>query len=96
MENNKSGGLKVPFCPPGIIAERCKKLAVDIVGPLPTSLHDYIFIVTAMKLASGFPYALPLKSYTAQSTAQALLFVTLVGPPIVFLSDQGTNFMFKV
>ncbi len=97
LRHNKSGGLKVPLCPPAILSERCEKLAVDIVGPLPKSKHNYRFIFTSMELASGFPFAVPLRSYTAEDTAQALLSViSVTGPPLAILSDQGSNFMSKV
>ncbi len=96
-KSNKSGGVKAPMLPPEIIAERCEKLAVDIVGPLPLSTHKFRFIFTAMELASGFPFAIPMKSYTAELTAQALLSVIcFTGTPLVILSDQGSNFMSKV
>ncbi len=97
LKNNKSGALKVPMLPAEVISERCEKLAVDIVGPLPKAKHNFRFIFTAMELASGFPFAVPLKSYTAENTAQALLgAISVTGPPLAVLSDQGPNFMSKV
>ncbi len=97
LKHNKSGGMKVPLCSPEIISERCEKIAVDIVGPLPKSKHNFRFIFTSMELASGFPFAVPLRTYTAEDTARALLSVIAVtGPPLAILSDQGSNFMSKV
>ncbi len=63
---NKSGGTKVPMVEPEIISERCEKLAVDIVGPLPLSKNKLRYIFTCMELSSGFPFAIELKSYTAE------------------------------
>ncbi len=84
---NKSGSIKAPMLPPEIIAESCEKLAVDIVGPLPLK---FCYIFTAMELASGFPFAIPMKSYTADVTAQALLSViSFTGTPLV-ISFTGT------
>ncbi len=97
LKNNKSGALKVPMLPAEVISELCEKLAVDIVGLLPKAKHNFRFIFTAMELASGFPFTVPLKSYTAENTAQTLLgVISVTGPPLAVLSDQGPNFMSKV
>ncbi len=92
--HNKSGGKKVPMIQPEIISQRCEKLAFDIVGPLPTSKQKFRFILTCLEMASGFPFAVPLKSYTSEETARAILsVVSFLGTPLTILTDQGTNFM---
>ncbi len=97
LKSTSPSSIKAPMSPPEIIAERCEKLAVDIVGPLPLSKLKFHYIFTAMELASGFPFTIPMKSYTADVTAQALLSViSFTGTPLVILSDQGTNFLSKV
>ncbi len=79
---------------PEIISHRGEKLAVDIVGPLPTSKHKLRFIFTCMELSSGYPFAIPLRNYTAEETAKALLSViSILGSPLQLLSDQGSNFL---
>ncbi len=91
---NKSGAPKVPMLEPEIISERGEKLALGIVGVLPTSKHKYRFILTCLELASGFPFAIPLKSYTSEDTSKAILsIISILGPPLVILTDQGSNFM---
>ncbi len=91
---NKSGAPKVPMLEPEIVSERCEKLAMDIVGPLPKSKNNLRFIFTCMELASGFPFAIALKTYTADETAKALLSViSILGAPLHVLSDQGSNFL---
>ncbi len=50
-----------------------------------------------MKLASGFPFAIPLRYYTAEHTAQGILAIlSFTGTHLAILTDQGTNFMSKV
>ncbi len=70
---NKSGAPKVPMLEPEIISERGEKLALDIVGHLPTSKHKYRFILTLLEPASGFAFTIPLKSYTSEDTSKAIL-----------------------
>ncbi len=92
--HNKSGAVKVPMVEPEIISERGEKLALDIVGPLPTSKQKFRFILTCLELASGFPFAIPLKSYTSEETSKAILsIISILGTPLLILTDQGSNFM---
>lgn len=67
---------------------------MDIVGPLPKSKGNLRYIFTCMELASGFPFAIAIKNYTADETAKALLSViSILGAPLQVLSDQGSNFL---
>ncbi len=92
--HNKAGGKKIPMLEPEIISQRCEKLAFDIVSPLPTSKQKFRYILTSLEIASGFPFAVPLRSYTSEETAKAILSViAILGTPLTFLTDQGTNFM---
>ncbi len=50
-----------------------------------------------MDLATGYPFAYPMRGYTAEETAHKLISVfSLIGPPRSILSDQGTNFLSQV
>ncbi len=52
------------------------------------------FIFTCMELATGYPFAVPLRSYTSEETEKAILSViAILGAPIIILSDQGSNFL---
>ncbi len=94
LVHNKSGAQRVPMLEPEIVSERCEKLAFDIVGPLPTSKSKFRFILTCLEMASGFPFAVPLKTYTSEETAKAILSViSVLGTTLVILTDQGSNFM---
>ncbi len=94
LKHTKSGGQKVPMMQPELICHRGEKLVVDIVGPLPILKMKFRFIFTCMELATGYPFAVPLRSYTSEETAKAILSViAIVGAPIIILSDQGSNFL---
>ncbi len=94
---NSSSPSKAPLIPPEIITKRFEKLAVDVVGPLPKSKQNYRFILTAMDLATGFPFACPMHGFTAEETAQNLILIfSFTGSPVAVLSDQGSNFLSRV
>ncbi len=44
--NNKGGNPKLPLCEPQVISERFEKLAIDVVGPLPTTKRHFRYILT--------------------------------------------------
>ncbi len=91
---NKGGGTKVPLYEPELIVERFEKLAIDIVGPLPKSKCHFRFILTCMDMATSFPFAVPLRMYTSEDTAEALLsIISVIGSPLTILPDQGSNFL---
>ncbi len=94
---NRDSVRKAPLCEPEVLVERFEKLAVDVVGPLPKSNRGFRFLLTTMDLSTGFSFALPMKGYTAEETAQNLLAImSILGPPKAILSDQGANFMSTV
>ncbi len=68
----KSNNIKVPLVEAEVICERGEKIAIDIVGPLPKAKGNYRLIFTCLELASGYPFAIPLRNYTSESTAQSL------------------------
>ncbi len=85
---------KAPLIPPEVITSRFEKLAVDVVGPLPKSKHNFRYILTAMDLATGFPFAYPMRGFAAEETALNLLSIfSFIGSPLSILSDQGSNFL---
>ncbi len=94
LKFNKSGPGIIPMVEAEIVSQRGEKLAVDIVGPMPKAKGNLRFVFTCMDLASGFPFAVAMKTYTAEETAKALLSIILVlGVPLQVLSDQGSNFL---
>ena len=71
-----------------------RKLAFNIVGPLPRSNKGNRFILTVADFATRYPEAFPTPSQTAEVVADALIeLFSRVGIPDEIVSDQGTNFM---
>ncbi len=88
---------EIPLIPPEVITSRFEKLVVDVVGPFPKSKHNFRYILTAMDLATGFPFAYPMRGFNAEETALNLLSIfSFIGSPLSILSDQGSNFLSRV
>ncbi len=94
---SKSNPAKAPFVQPEIISKRFEKLAMDVIGPLDRSQSGFLYILTALDLATNFVFALPMRGYTASETAANLLkIISVIGVPATILTDQGPNFLSKV
>jgi len=85
---------KVPLVQVPIITEPWKRIAIDIVGPLPTcDKSKNRFILTVIDLATHYPEAIALTEHTAAQVAKALITVfSRFGFPSEILSDQGSDF----
>ena len=71
-----------------------EKISMDIVGPLPETSKEHTHILTIQDHLTKFSLAIPLKSITTISIADALLkyFICIFGAPKIILTDQGSNF----
>lgn len=88
---------KVPLVSIPPMDEPFRRVAIDIVGPLPMTEQKNRYILVVCDYATRFPEAVPLKVQTAESVADALIQIfTRVGLPQEILSDQGSNFMSKM
>ena len=90
-------GPRAPMVPLPIVQEPFKRIAMDVVGPLPRSRSGNRFILVICDYATRYPEAFALKSVDAEHVAEAL--VTLfsrVGMADEILTDQGTNFTSKL
>ena len=84
---------RAPLIPLPVIEEPFKRIAMDIVGPLPRSSSGQRYILVVCDYATRYPEAIPLKSIDASHIAEQL--VTLFsryGVPEEILTDQGSNF----
>ena len=82
-----------PLIPLPIISEPFKKIAMDIVGPLPRSRAGNIYILVICDYATRYLEAIPLRSIDAAHIAEELIKVfARVGVPEEILTDQGSNF----
>ncbi|XP_072169909.1 uncharacterized protein [Diadema setosum] len=77
-----------------VIGSPFRKIALDIVGPLPRSKKGNRYILVVCDYATRYPEAVPLPSIEAERVADELIRIfSRVGIPHELLSDQGSNFM---
>jgi len=71
-----------------VITEPFKKIAIAIVGPLPRSRSDNVYILVLCEPATCYPEAVPLKSIDAAHIAEELIKIfARVGMPEEILTD---------
>ncbi|XP_072019070.1 uncharacterized protein [Amphiura filiformis] len=85
---------KAPLCPLPIIDEPFKRVAIDIVGPLPLTKSRKRFVLVVCDYATRYPEAIPIPNAKAKTVARELwTLFSRVGIPQEILSDQGTHFL---
>ncbi|XP_077869382.1 uncharacterized protein LOC144360596 [Saccoglossus kowalevskii] len=89
---------KVPMISMPIVDVPFRKVAIDLVGPLPLrSKKGNKYILVLCDYATRYPEALPIPNMEAETVADCLIEIfSRVGIPNELLSDQGTNFMSKL
>jgi len=67
---------------------------VDLLGPLPSSSEGHSYVLTIIDRTTRWPEAIPLKSISAQSVADAFTgtWVAHYGVHTAVTTDQGTQF----
>ena len=84
---------KAPLIPLPVVGEPFKRMAMDIVGPLPRTRKGNRFILVVSDYATRYPEAVPLRTITASRVAEALVDIfARHGIPEQILTDQGKNF----
>ena len=87
------GKAKASLIPLPIMEEPFKRIAMDVVGPLPCSSSGKRFILVICDYATRYPEAIALRIADAPTIAEELLkFFARMGVPEEILTDQGTNF----
>ncbi|KAG5863198.1 hypothetical protein JTB14_021446 [Gonioctena quinquepunctata] len=70
-----------------------KRLAIDVVGPLPMTFNGNKFIITMQDDLTKFSFTKDTPNHGAETVANSLLeFITIFGIPESTLSDQGSDF----
>lgn len=89
---------KSPMALTDIPNQPMDKIAIDIVGHLPKSHNNFMYILTVKCLLTKFVFAIPLENTEAETVARALITEVFLNFsfPKVRLSDQGTNFLSKL
>ena len=72
-----------------------KRVAVDLIGPIhPPSDEGHRYILTLVDYATRYPDAVPLKTVTTETVAEALVnMYSRLGVPEEVLSDMGSQFV---
>ena len=84
---------KAPMISLPTIGEPFKRIAMDVVGPLPRTSRGNRFILVVSDYATRYPEAIPLPNVTAKTVAEVLIdLFARYGIPEEILTDQGTNF----
>lgn len=80
------GSMEIPSGPTQIIS-------MDILGPVKKSSKGHKFILTITDHFSRFMQMYPLKTITAEESAQKLIqYVSIFGAPRAVITDNGKNF----
>ncbi|XP_061764264.1 uncharacterized protein LOC133557636 [Nerophis ophidion] len=91
---NPAATPRVPLRPLPLIEVPFERIGMDLVGPFQPSTKGYCFALVLVDYATRYPEAVPLRSISAKSVAQALFQVfSRVGIPKEILTDQSTSFM---
>ena len=87
------GVRKAPLVPLPIMDTPFRRIAMDIVGPLPRSKSGKRYILVVCDYATRYSEAIALRSIDANTVAEELMiFFPRVGVQEEILTDQGTNF----
>ncbi len=85
---------RTPLVPLPVVNEPFNIMAINIVGPLPTTPRGHKYLLTAMCLHTKYPEAITLKRVDTEAVVEALMeIVSRHGIPHTLLTDQGSVFM---
>ena len=85
---------RAPLSPVAFVTEPFRKIAIDIVAELPRSSTGYKYILTIVDYATRYPEAIPLRSVSSKTVADAIFqYFCRMGIPQELVSDQGSNFV---
>ncbi len=91
---NPPATAKAPLRPLPLMEVPFERIGMDLIGPLERSARGYRFALVLVDYATRYPEAVPLRSISAKSMAEALFrIISRVGIPKEILTDQGTAFM---
>ncbi|XP_061119601.1 uncharacterized protein LOC133142388 [Conger conger] len=86
--------LRNPLIPLPVIDVPFRRIAMDILGPLPKSSRGHRYILVILGYATRYPEAVPLPTTTGKAVARELfLLFSRVGIAEELLTDQGSCFM---
>ncbi len=91
---NPPATAKAPLRPLPLMEVPFERIGMDLIGPLERSARGHRFALVLVDYATRYPEAVPLRSISVKSVAEALFrLISRVGIPKEILTDQGTAFM---
>ena len=70
-----------------------ENISIDLVGPFPTAVGGFKYLLTAVDLATRWPEAIPLRTTTAKVITRSLVSIfTRCGFPLRITTDNGPQF----
>ncbi len=85
---------RAPLVALPIIRTPFQRLAMDMIGPLPTTPEGYKYILTVCDYGTRYPEAFPMKSTTSKDVVEPLMeMFSRTGIPEEILTDRGSNFI---
>ena len=74
-----------------------ERVAIDLVGPFPTAVGGFKFLLTCIDSATRWPEAIPIRSTTAKTIITQLTNIfSRCGFPTALTSDNGSQFTGKI
>ena len=93
QKSSKQGVKPAPLVPLLFISEPFSRVAMDIVGPLPSQAGNR-YILVMCNYAMRYSEAIALRTIDAKHVTEELIkFCARVGVPKEILTNQGSNFM---
>ncbi len=91
--NSKLNPKKAPL-QQKFVYRKMDRIAVDIMGPVPTSSNGNSYILVVCDYFSKYSEAYPMPDMTAETVADVLSteWISRYGAPVTIHSDQGRNF----
>ncbi len=87
---NPPATAKAPLRPLPLMEVPFERIGMDLIGPLERSARGYRFALVLVDYATRYPEAVPLRSISAKSVAEALFrIISRVGIPKEILTDPG-------
>ena len=73
QKSSRNHAQRAPLIPLPVLSEPFKRIAMDIIGPLPRSRSGKKYVLVICDYATKYPEAIPLHSTYASHIAEALM-----------------------
>ena len=96
QRTDKANPRHNPMVERQVVTQPYQDLAIDVVGPFPTAVGGFKYLLTCIDNATRWPEAIPVRSATAAVVISALTSIFVrCGFPLKITSDNGSQFVGK-